>query len=78
MFTKFDITFFFVQETDELKIKQECLSDTQKFRHEIEQLRQQTEGIEVKHESLEQENHILQITLQQRDAEIDKMQEVIK
>lgn len=61
-----------------MKIKQECLSDTQKFRHEIEELQRQTDGIQMKHESLEQENHILQITVQQRDTEICKMQEVVK
>ncbi|XP_052079895.1 uncharacterized protein LOC127718042 isoform X2 [Mytilus californianus] len=65
------------KETDELKVKQECLSDTQKFRHEIEQLQRQTDGIQMKHEALEQENHILQITVQQRDTEISKMQEVV-
>ncbi|CAG2226605.1 CCDC14 [Mytilus edulis] len=31
------------KETDELKVKQECLSDTQKFRHEIEELQRQTD-----------------------------------
>ncbi|XP_076088952.1 uncharacterized protein LOC143059355 isoform X1 [Mytilus galloprovincialis] len=65
------------KETDELKVKQECLSDTQRFRHEIEELQRQTDGIQMKHESLEQENHILQITVQQRDTEICKMQEVV-
>lgn len=60
-----------------MKVKQECLTDTQKFRHEIEELQKQTEAIQEKHEALEQENHILQITLQQRDKEIETMRDVV-
>ncbi|XP_069108305.1 uncharacterized protein [Argopecten irradians] len=66
------------KETDELKVKQECLMDAQKFRKEVETMNRQIEAIQLQQEASDQENHILQVSLQQRDAEIDRLQEMVQ
>ena len=59
-------------------MRQETLVETQKLRHDVDMMKRDQESTVNKLESLEQENHILQITLQQRDAEIERQQEVLE
>ncbi|XP_033728187.1 LOW QUALITY PROTEIN: uncharacterized protein LOC117317486 [Pecten maximus] len=66
------------KETDELKVKQECLMDAQKFRKEVEAMNRQIEAIQLQQEASDQENHILQVSLQQRDTEISRLQEMVQ
>ncbi|XP_056010334.1 uncharacterized protein LOC130051762 isoform X2 [Ostrea edulis] len=58
------------KETDELMIRQECLSDAHQFRTDLDRLQRQIKGARIQYEALERENHILQVTLQQKDDEI--------
>ena len=59
-------------------MRQETLLDTQKLRHDVDMMKRDHESMVNKLESLEQENHILQITLQQRDTEIERQQELLE
>ena len=59
-------------------MRQETLLDTQKLRHDVDVMKRDHESTVNKLESLEQENHILQITLQQRDTEIERQQELLE
>ena len=59
-------------------MKQEMLLDTQKLRHDVDMMKRNHDATVTKLESLEQENHILQITLQQRDTEIERQQELLE
>ena len=54
------------------------LLDTQKLRHDVDMMKRKYDETVTKVESLEQENHILQITLQQRDTEIERQQELLE
>lgn len=51
-------------------IRQECLSDAHQFRTDLDRLQRQIKGARIQYEALERENHILQVTLQQKDDEI--------
>ena len=66
------------QETDELKIRQECLNDAHQFRGDLDHLQRQIKGARLQYEALERENHILQITLQQRDEEIKHQKDMVE
>ena len=68
----------YLQDTAQLKLRQEMLLDTQNMRHEIDLMRKDHETTVTKLESLDKENHILQITLKQRDAEIERQHEIVE
>ena len=70
-------TYFF-KETLNLKFRQETLMETQKLGHEVQMMKKEQEASANKLEALEKENHILQITLQQRDAEIERQHNVVE
>lgn len=71
-------SFVYHQDTAQLKLRQEMLLDTQNMRHEIDLMRKDHEATVTKLESLDKENHILQITLKQRDAEIERQHEIVE
>ncbi|XP_021373019.1 uncharacterized protein LOC110463018 isoform X2 [Mizuhopecten yessoensis] len=66
------------KETDELKVKQECLADAQQFRKEVEAMNRQIEAIQLQQEASDQENHILHVSLEQRDIEISRLQDTVQ
>ncbi|KAL5005634.1 hypothetical protein ScPMuIL_016792 [Solemya velum] len=63
--------------TEHLKLRQECLRETQKSRRELELMEQQLQSLQLKLEAAEQENHILQISLKQRDDEVSRLQDMV-
>ncbi|WAR10038.1 CCD14-like protein [Mya arenaria] len=66
------------KETDQLKLRQEMTMEAQKVKHDLDLLKQGHDATVASLEALEKENHILQITLQQRDIEIDRQQEIVE
>ncbi|XP_061183948.1 uncharacterized protein LOC133192102 [Saccostrea echinata] len=66
------------KETDELKIRQECLSEAHQFRSDLDRLHRQIKGARIQYEALERENHILQVTLQQRDNEMKQQKDMME
>ncbi|KAK3083300.1 hypothetical protein FSP39_018841 [Pinctada imbricata] len=72
------VTSLSERQTNELQVRQECLSETQKLRGELDSLQRQIRASQIKQQAVERENHILQITVQQRDAEIERQQEIVE
>ena len=66
----------FNQETDQLKLRQEMTLDNQQMKHRLDLMKKSEETFIAKLEKLEKENHILLVTLQQRDEEITKLHEI--
>nr|XP_019927240.2 uncharacterized protein LOC105338900 isoform X1 [Crassostrea gigas] len=66
------------KETEELKIRQECIQDAHQFRNDLDSLQRQIKGARIQYEALERENHILQVTLHQRDDEIKQQKDVVE
>lgn len=66
------------KETEELKIRQECIQDAHQFRNDLDSLQRQIKGARIQYEALERENHILQVTLHQRDEEIKQQKDVVE
>ncbi|XP_062616305.1 uncharacterized protein LOC134278016 [Saccostrea cucullata] len=66
------------KETEELKIRQECLSEAHQFRSDLDRLNRQIKGARIQYEALERENHILQVTLQQRDDEMKQQKDTME
>lgn len=66
------------KETEQLKHRQELNHEIQKCKHELDFLRKDHEIVLNKLEGVEKENHILQITVQQRDTEIDRLHEILQ
>lgn len=52
--------------------------DLQKLRHDLDLMKKSEEAVVNKMERIQKENHILQITLQQRDDEIARQQEIVE
>lgn len=66
------------KETEELKVRQECIQDAHQFRSDLDSLQRQIKGARIQYEALERENHILQVTLHQRDEEIKQQKDVVE
>lgn len=72
------VLHFQLQETEQLKVKQEMTLDYQKLAHDLDLVKKDREAVLNKLESTEKENHILQITLKQRDDEIARQSEIVE
>ncbi|KAJ8320281.1 hypothetical protein KUTeg_001868 [Tegillarca granosa] len=72
------LSSFSEKEMEDFRIKQEYLAETQKYRDEAEKHKRLVESSHLKHQAAEQECHILQITLQQRETEITRLQEIVE
>ncbi|ESP00843.1 hypothetical protein LOTGIDRAFT_173034 [Lottia gigantea] len=65
------------KDTDRLKLRQESSQENQKLRQDLALAQTRTEGSSLKLEASDRENHILKISLKQRDSEIERLQEVV-
>ncbi|KAH3753393.1 hypothetical protein DPMN_188029 [Dreissena polymorpha] len=52
--------------------------EAQQVKHDLELLKKGHEGTLTQLEAIEKENHILQVTLRQRDEEIVRQQEIVE
>ncbi|XP_052235577.1 uncharacterized protein LOC127847597 isoform X2 [Dreissena polymorpha] len=66
------------KETEQLKVRQEITMEAQQVKHDLELLKKGHEGTLTQLEAIEKENHILQVTLRQRDEEIVRQQEIVE
>ncbi|XP_050418071.1 uncharacterized protein LOC126831557 [Patella vulgata] len=66
------------KDNDRLKLRQENCQENQKLRQDLALAQTRTEGSGLKLEAADRENHILKISLKQRDSEIERLQEVVQ
>ena len=67
-----------LQETEQLKARQEMTLEIQRLKHDLDLIKKDQESMGNKMEAVEKENHILQITLKQRDDEIARQAEIVE
>ncbi|KAL4216909.1 protein localization to microtubule organizing center [Mactra antiquata] len=66
------------KETNQLKIRQEMTLESQKLQHDLDLVKKEVNVTLTQLESIEKENHILQITLKERDIEIERQSEIVE
>lgn len=69
--------FYSFQETSQFDIRRENWEENRKHLREIEILQKEIEHKMLALEAAEKKNHILQITVEQRDMEISRMHEIL-
>ena len=65
------------QETSQFDLRRENWEENRKYLREMEILKKEVEEKVLALEASEKKNHILQITLEQRDMEISRMHEIL-